>query len=237
MLPATWTSSAVSSDLQPYERNLFRFADVSGSDVILNLVDTAAEANILEGALYSSREIYRELSPKVHRLLVRPFELRDPAHPSRFRGGYETGVLYSAESISTAALERGYHRVRILRESPEMKIGINVSQVLINFDVRTDAIDIRVAPYSRKRAELADPDSYLVSQEFGRLSRAAGAGAIIYSSARGKSEGPCVAILRPDALKTGQPKSLNSAWSVKADINRSLWVNSETLETIEFEYQ
>lgn len=237
MLPATWTSSAVNSDLQPYDRNLFRFADASGSDAILNLVDTSAEAQTLEGVLYSSRDIYREVAVKIHRLLARPFELRSPEHPSRFRGGYETGVLYSAETMATAALERGYHRVRLLRESPEFEVGTNVPQVLINFDVKTDAIDIRVSPYSRRKSELEDPNSYAASQEFGRLARTAGAGAVIYSSARGKSDGPCVALLRPDALKTGQPKSLTSAWSVKATKKTAVWVNSETLEVLEFEYQ
>jgi hypothetical protein len=142
MLPATWTSSAVSSDLQPYERNLFRFADPEGASAIADLVDTAIEIEILERALYRSREINKVVPDKIHRLLARPFELQDPAHTSRFRGGYETGVLYSAESIATAALERGFHKVRFIRESVENIETTKNSQILISFDVRTDAIDI-----------------------------------------------------------------------------------------------
>jgi hypothetical protein len=236
MLPATWTSSAVSSDLQPYERNLFRFADPEGASAIADLVDTAIEIEILERALYRSREINKVVPDKIHRLLARPFELQDPAHTSRFRGGYETGVLYSAESIATAALERGFHKVRFIRESVENIETTKNSQILISFDVRTDAIDIRVSPYSRRKSELADPNSYAVSQEFGQLARIAGAGAIIYSSARGNTAAPCVAILRPDALKTGQPKALNSGWSIKATKESALWVNTETSETLEFFY-
>lgn len=236
MLPATWTSSAVSSDLQQYERNLFRFADPEGASAIADLVDTAIEVEVLERALYRSREIHIDVPDKVHRLLARPFELQDPAHASRFRGGYETGVLYSAESVATAALERGFHKVRFIRESVENIMSAKNSQILINFDVRTDAIDIRVSPYSRRKSELADPNSYAASQEFGRLARVAGAGAIIYGSARGSTTTPCVAVLRPDALKTGQPKYLNSGWSIKATKESALWVNTENSETLEFFY-
>lgn len=236
MLPATWTSNAVSSDLQPYERNLFRFADPEGASAIADLVDTAGEIEVLERALYRSREVHKVVPPNFHRLLARPFELQDPAHTSRFRGGYETGVLYSAESVATAALERGFHKVRFIRESVENIVKTNNSQILISFDVRTDAIDIRVSPYSRRKSELADPNSYVASQEFGRLARVAGAGAIIYGSARGNTAEPCVAVLRPDALKTGQPKSLNSGWSIKATKESALWVNTENSDTLEFFY-
>lgn len=231
-----WTSSAVSSNLEEYERNLFRFIDLEGAQAILNIVDSAAEVEILESVLYRNRQLGQKVPPKIHRLLARPFELRDPAHPSRFRGGYEPGVLYSAESIRTCALERGFHKVRFLRESPTLVDQKSIAQTLINFDVRTTAIDIRVAPYSRKATELLDPSSYTKSQEFADIARAAGAGAIIYSSARGISDSPCVAVLRSDALKTGQLKWLKNIWSVRATQEKSIWLNSETNETFEFQY-
>lgn len=231
-----WTSSAVSSDLQEYERNLFRFIDPDGAQGILDLVDNTHEADILEGILYRSREVVNNVPPRIHRLLARPFELHNPLFPSRFRSGYQPGVLYSAESISTAALERGYQKVRFLRETPELEIPSLQRQTLINFDVRTEAIDIRVAPYSAAQYELASPTSYVKSQEFTVVARESGAGAIIYSSARGACDGPCVAVLRVDALKNGQPKFLSYAWEIRATSERAMWVNSETSEKLEFIY-
>lgn len=236
MLPATWTSSAVNSDLQPYDRRLFRFAGRAGDDVLAEYVDSTEEINILENELYLARDVNQDVPSNFHRLLSRPFEMRDPIHETRFRSGYETGVLYSAESVATAALEVGFHRVRFLRESPDLDRNTNNQYVLINFEVATQAIDIRVSPYSDRRHELANPNSYASSQEFGRLARTSGAGAIVYGSARGIGVGPCVAVLKPSALKTGQPISLNSAWSVKADTKKALWINSETSEKFEFEY-
>ena len=236
MSRATWTSSAVNSDLEDYERNLFRFIDLEGLQAILNLVDDAAEAEIIEAVLYRSRNIGQVIPVKIHRLFARPLELRDPQLPSRFRGGYDPGVLYSAESIATCALERGFHKFMDLQESPELSNPPSVIQSLINFDVRTRAIDIRVAPYSSKHRELADPKSYTKSQEFGVVARSAGAGAIIYSSARGTGEGPCVAVLRSDALNSGQPNWIKNDWTVRVTREKSIWINSESNQTLEFKY-
>jgi hypothetical protein len=236
MSRATWTTSAVNSDLEPYQRSLNRFIDPEGGIGILNLVDTVEEALILEGVLYRNREISGQVPTGMHRLLARPFEMRDPQRPSRFRGGYEPGVLYSAETVTTAALERGFHKVKALRESPEMDAPSLQRQTLINFDVRTDAIDIRVAPYASDKYELQSSTSYEKSREFALVARQAEAGAIIYSSARGVGDGPCVAVLSATALKNGQPNFLSNAWDIRVDRERAIWENSETLEKLQFLY-
>lgn len=236
MSRATWTISAVKSDLQNYHRGLHRFIDPEGGIGILDLVDTAAEAQLLEDVLYRNREVVSDVPKYVHRLLARPFEMRIPIYPSRFRGGYEPGVLYSAETVATAALERGFHKVRALRESPEMDIPSVQRQTMINFEVATEAIDIRVAPYAADKYQLQSPTSYEKSQEFAQVARQASAGAIIYASARGASDGPCVAVLEFSALKTGQPTSLSNSWDVRADREKAIWENSETLEKLEYLY-
>jgi hypothetical protein len=236
MSRVTWNSATIDSDLQEYENNLFRFTDVTRWRAILNLVDTASEAEVFQSVLDVNRRMSKQVSQKLHPLLAQPFEMRDPAHPSRFRGGYEPGVLYAAETVSTCALERGFHKVRVVRESPELILGPSIGQTLINFDVRTRAIDIRVAPYSSKHRELADPNSYTKSQEFGVVARSAGAGAIIYSSARGTGEGPCVAVLRSDALNSGQPNWIKNDWTVRVTREKSIWINSESNQTFEFNY-
>ena len=157
MSSATWTSSAVSSNLEPYERDLFRFIDSDGYIATLNLVDNQDEAEQLEAILYNSRNEPFPQREKIHRVLAYPFENRSPNNLSRFRGGYEPGVLYAAETYKTAALERGYHKVRFIRDSESLQGELTHSQKLINFKVKTDSIDVRIKPFAKDQKIFSNP--------------------------------------------------------------------------------
>lgn len=112
---------------------------------------------------------------------------------SRFSNG-SYGVYYAGLSEETAIVESAFHRERFLRQSP----GVPGTRLEMRRYVTTLRRPMTLLPADRHK-ELLDPDSYAVSQSFGREVRDTGAWGLYYRSVR-HAGGRCVAAFRPPAL-------------------------------------
>lgn len=231
-----WTSVEVASNSDQYEATTYRFTSSDGREAIQDVSKSNRTVEIVEGLLYQHRSKIELPGVNLHRMLATPFERTDPGWVSRFRGSYDPGVYYCAESIETAASEFAFHRlVRFLRNSPELE-RLDNQVIMITTAVSTKGIDIRFPPYSNYNTQLQSPSDYSKTQEFGRTARAAGVGAVIYKSSRGDTPGACVAVLKPDAFKNPQQLTLKYSWHLTVFENKALWSDSEDLASMEFEY-
>ena len=120
---------------------------------------------------------------------------------SRFSDG-SYGVYYAAHSLATAVAEVSHHRAVFLRRTDEPAIDIDMRLIAAN--VEADLHDLRTPasaqPAERAWAEALDPDDYGPSQRLGIALRRAGSWGIRYPSVR-DTEGECVAVFRPRALR------------------------------------
>lgn len=222
----TWTPSEVFSNSEPFNESMWRLINKEGKSSTSKVVDTADEVDALEALVYHSRDIDRVDTGKLHRLIATPFQIRDSKNISRFRGPYDPGVLYAADSFECAAAEKSFRQVQVLKNSPEMtRIG-PTRHTAIHIAIKTKVIDVRLGPYSKDAKIFADPKKYEKTQEFGRIAREAGLGGIVYKSVRSSFPARCIAVLTPKAIAKPDPISSDENWELTVRANTALWINS-----------
>jgi len=208
---------------------MWRLINKEGKSSTSKVVDTADEIDALEALVYHSRDIDRVDTGRLHRLIATPFQMRDPKHVSRFRGPYDPGVLYAADSFDCAAAEKSYRQVQVLRNSPEMtRIGPS-QHTAIQIAIKTKVVDVRIGPYSKDARIFGDPKRYEKTQEFGRIAREAGLGGIVYKSVRNSFPARCIAALTPKAIAMPDPISSDENWELTVQENTALWINSGSI--------
>ena len=109
----------------------------------------------------------------------------------RFSGS-DRGAWYAARTLETAIAESTYHRARELAEVGAFETRMQMR--LYHADFRAEFHDLR--PRRQAFAPLYDPDSYAVSQPFGRDLLERGSNGIVYRSVRHEG-GECLACFRP----------------------------------------
>lgn len=115
------------------------------------------------------------------------------AKPSRFSDG-TFGVYYAGHDLKTAIAETAYHRGRFLREAgfPDERLDMRVYSVAVTGSYE----DLRALP---AEDPLYDPDSYALSQAFGKALYERERDGVVFRSVR-RPEGECVAAFRPRAI-------------------------------------
>lgn len=129
---------------------------------------------------------------------------------SRFTDG-SYGVFYAGNSLETAIAETKYHREKFLRYSKLPKIEIDM-RVLVT-DLKARFHDIK--DQKKEQPSIYDPDNYSDAQKLGKALRGNGLSSygIRYSSVR-YSDGQCIAVFRPTALKNcRQERHLCYVWN------------------------
>lgn len=231
-----WTLAEVASNADQFDSTTFRFTSSHGSEAIQHVSKSNRTVEVVEAVLYRSRSRIELPIANLPRMLATPFERTDPGRVSRFRGPYDPGVYYCAESVETAACEFAFHRlVKFLNDSPEVE-RLDSQAIMITVGVSTNGLDIRFPPYSNYNSELQSTSDYSRTQELGRTARMAGVGAVIYKSSRGDTSGACVALLKPDAFKNPQQLTLKNSWNLTVFDNKALWNDFDNSTSMEFEY-
>lgn len=117
-------------------------------------------------------------------------------HPglTRFTDG-TFGAYYAAETLDTAIAETKFHREKFLTASQEPPCRIQMREYLSK--VQKKLIDLSQGGYETFLDP--DPQSYPISQAFGREMREKLVWGLYYPSVRAKGR-KCVAIFRPPAL-------------------------------------
>ncbi len=231
-----WTLTEVDSNSEKFDSITYRFTSSDGRVAIQEVSNSTRTVDIVEKVLYQHRSMNTVSTGNLHRILATPFERVDPEWTTRFRGAFDPGVYYCAESVETAACEFGFHKLsNFLKASPDLE-RLETNIIMVTAAISTKGLDIRLPPYSKHNKVLQSVNDYSRTQELGRVARSAEIGAITYKSARGETSGACVAILRPSAFKNSQPSALKYSWHLTVFDNKALWNDSEDSASMEFEY-
>ncbi len=200
------------------------------------LVDTAAEQELLEELIESTKPVPPPGSEHLHYLLFTPFRYPPFDRGSRFRGPSDPGVFYGAEAIRTACAELGYWRWRFVTDSPALAGLEPKPQTVFAVAVRGTAIDLRRPPYVRRRKVWTDPVDYGPCQALAREARDDGVAVIRYESVRDPERGAAAAVLSPRGFARRKPVRAET-WYLAVTRERVRWNPAEGERRAGFEFQ
>lgn len=219
----TWMPHAVSSEARDWRASIWRIVEAQHVASTMKLVDNAAEQNLLESLLETSKPPLPDDAMGLGYLLATPFRY-DPIRPgSRFRGVSDPGVFYGAASIPTACAELGYWRWKFLMEAEGLDKIEPVAHTAFRADVHTTAVDLRASPFNRDAVIWLHPSDYSPTQAFARTARNADIGAIIYQSVRDPDAGWCAAILTPAAFSSKKHHPSTQTWWLAVHQDQVIW--------------
>ncbi len=231
----TWTPLAVSSEAHDWQASIWRVVEAQHVASTMKIVDNAAEQDLLESLLESSKPPFPESTAGLGRLLATPFRYDPLRTGSRFRSLTDPGVFYGAGSVRTACAELGYWRWQFLKDAEDLeKIG-PVAHTAFRADVRTNSVDLRVFPFNADAASWEHPTDYSATQAFARATREAAVGCIVYRSVRDPLPGWCAAVLTPAAFARKKPHSTMQTWWLAENQTEVIWRRDN--ETIVFAMQ
>lgn len=233
----TWTASALASEADRFAGPAWRLVEAQHVASSSKLLDDAGEQALLEEMLEASKPPLPEAGRRLHYLLSTPWRYRPGPGGSRFRGRYDPGVWYGAESITCAAAEIGYWRCRFLRDSEGLDRLDPLPWTAFRARIDTTAIDLAAPAFNQGRRAWLDPDDYTASQALALTAREAGLGAIRWPSVRHPEPRPwCLAVLRLDAFARPRPEPGAQTWFLTAGRNQALWQRAHGRERLAFQW-
>ena len=189
----------------------------------MKLVDDAAEQDLLERLLESSKPPRARGTAHLHYLLSTPFRYAPRRPGSRFRDRDDPGVFYAAQGVRTACMELGHWRWRFLMDAPALGELAPLPFTAFAVRIATRAVDLRRPPFDRDAAAWRDPDDYARTQAFARTAREAGVGAVRYASVRDATPAWCIALLTPEGFASPQPEPGEQTWWLRVTPRQALW--------------
>ncbi|WP_245845034.1 RES family NAD+ phosphorylase [Noviherbaspirillum humi] len=189
----------------------------------MKIVDTPNEQDILESLLESSKPALPDDLARLHYLLATPFRYWPGRGGSRFRGEFDPGVFYGAETIRTACAELGYWRWKFLQDADGLDHLDPVSHTGFKALFDTRVVDLRQPPFSADAAAWMHPADYRATQRFAAIAREAGIGGIVYQSVRDPEPGWNVALLTPRAFAKPSPDRFMQTWWLAVSKDGVVW--------------
>ena len=233
MSSSTWTPLAVSSEASDWRASIWRIVEAQHVASTMKVVDNAAEQDLLESLLETSKPPLPDDAGGLDYLLATPFRYGPIRPGSRFRGVSDPGVFYGAESIPTACAELGYWRWKFLMDSEDLDKIEPVAHTAFRADVHTLSVDLRTSPFNRDAELWLHPSDHSGTQAFARVAREADIGAIVYQSVRDPKAGWCAAILTPAAFSSKKHHPSTQTWWLAVHQDQVSWRRHR--ETIVFQ--
>lgn len=235
------TPAAVTSNQESFDDITYRLVLREAAVATQRVTDSKEEFDLIENLVAISASKFGDATGVLHPLLAKPFTTKNHRGGSRFGAESSGGIFYSALSLETSAAERGFYVQKLLRDSPNLK---NISQphTEINVHIRTQIVDVRVAPFNQATHVFEDKNSYSKTQEFGEVVRQTNVLGVKYKSVRLKNGSPCLALFSPDGFAKKTPAKVDSQWSCYATENLVRWTNPYAFEngsslSFEFSYE
>ena len=224
----TWTPVVIASKATHFSETLCRFVVKNAHSSIAKITDTDNELILVESAISRHIITFNEEFRDLHPLLQLPFNAKEYPGGSRFRAQFDAGVFYGADTIKTAAAERGYHQHLFVKSSPELLKSGATPFTFFTVKIAMNLVDVRKPPFSKSPEVFNNKNSYIDSQRFASLVRVSGVPGIKYSSLRNPSVGSCVALLSPAGFASQQPTSWDENWLCIADSKGARWLNESS---------
>jgi RES domain len=204
-----WFERGVRSRAAP----LWRGVEAQHIVASMRLVDSAAEQQVLEELLETSKPALPAGAEGQHYLLATPFRYR-PRHESRFRPAGSAGLWYGAEELETACAEVAYWKWRFLTDSAVLATqALHTQHTFFQAQVSGRCVDLMAAPWSKSAAAWTHKTDYRACQHLAGAAREHAVAWVRYASARNRP-GRCGAVLVPAALSL-KPGFVQQTWACK----------------------
>lgn len=208
-----WTRCGASSELRPLLLRPCRAVEAQRVWSTRKLVDSWAEAELLEELLSRSERLAFP-SPEeegLHELLSEPLRQPPLPHGSRFGKTTEMGLWYASESERTAFAEIAYYRLLFLAGTSADLGPVKVELVTFRVPVSSDrGIDLTRPPFDAWRQVLASKTDYAATQALGSAMRRDGVEVFRYVSARDVEGGVNVGLFTARAFAAAQPRQFRT---------------------------
>jgi RES domain len=232
-----WTRAALSSELKPYERAVWRLVEAQHQVSTMKLVDSLGEQDVLENLIERTKPAYPVECGGLHYLFKTPFRY-GAAYPkgSRFRrAGLTPGVYYACEEPRTAVAEMAFHRLLFFAESPQTPWPANPSEYTgFSAALRTRRmLDLTVPPLDRDAELWRRPTDYVPCQALADVAREAEAEIIRYGSVRDMAGGTNAAALTCAAFAKADPLEAQT-WRIGVGENGAYAIREFPPDRVEF---
>ena len=204
-----WTPDALSSELKPYKRALWRLVEAQHHVSTMKLVESLAEQDVLENLIEQTKPAYPVECGRLHYLFKTPFRY-GAVYPngSRFRrAGLTPGVYYASEEPRAAVAEMAFYRLLFFAELPETPWPANPSEYT-GFSAAIETrrmLDLTSPPLDRDAALWRRLTDYGPCQALADAARVAEAEIIRYGSVRDPAGGANAAVLSCAAFANVEP--------------------------------
>ncbi|WEN42045.1 hypothetical protein CKCBHOJB_01630 [Thauera sp. GDN1] len=178
----------------------------------MKIVDDAAEQDVLEQLLESSKPPRPSGVPTLDYLLASPFRYDPRRGGSRFRGATDPGVFYGAQGVRTACAELGYWRWKFLHDAVDLERIEPVAHTAFRVRLAAVVADLREPPFAIDLDAWKHPTDYGATQAFARVAREARIGGIVYPSVRDPEPAWCIAVLDAAAFASPRPDPGKQTW-------------------------
>lgn len=222
----TWTPAAIASKATHFTETLCRFVVKNSHSSIAKITDSNDELIRVENAITRQVNNFDNEFADLHPLMKLPFIAKAYPRGSRFRGQFDAGVFYGANTIETAAAERGYHHHVFVRDSPGLVNSGATPFTFFTVKISMKLVDVRKVAFSKHHSVFYNKKSYADSQRFASSVRESDVPGIKYASVRNLNKGSCVAMFSPSGFELRQPTTWDEDWLCLADSNGARWINN-----------
>lgn len=212
MSSTIWTPLAVSSEARAWAAPAWRMVEAQHVASTMKIVDDAAEQDVLEQLLESSKPPRPSGVPTLDYLLASPFRYDPRRGGSRFRGATDPGVFYGAQGVRTACAELGYWRWKFLHDAVDLERIEPVAHTAFRVRLAAVVADLREPPFAIDLDAWKHPTDYGATQAFARVAREARIGGIVYPSVRDPEPAWCIAVLDAAAFASPRPDPGKQTW-------------------------
>ncbi len=200
MSEAAWDTSWLESGVNHMTMRAWRGVEAQHVVSTMRLVDNAAEQDVLEQLLETSKPSLPKMKSSKHYLIPAPFRYR-PQHQSRFRRAGTLGVWYGAEELYAACAEVAYWRHRFILDSALLSnTQLLTEHTFFLAEVKGKVIDLTSPPWVKARAVWTHGSEYAETQAVADAAKEVGVQWLCYESVRAPGK-RCAAVLDVEALE------------------------------------
>lgn len=233
----TWTPAALSSELRPYQRAVWRIVEAQHRVSTMKLVDSLGEQDVLENLIEETKPAYPAECGGSHYLFKTPFRY-GAAYPSgsRFRrAGLTPGVYYASEEPRAAVAEMAFYRLLFFAESPQTPWPTNPSEYTgFSAALKTRRmLDLTAPPLDRDAALWRRLTDCGPCQALADVARTAEAEIIRYGSVRDAAGGANAAVLSCAAFADVEPLEAQT-WRIGVGENGAYAIREFPPDRVEF---
>lgn len=223
-----WQPEWVDKHCAKLVMSAFRLVETQHIAATMQLVDSAAEQDMLEQMLEGSKPPMPKSGMGVHYLLAAPFRY-SPQTGSRFRAVSDLGIWYGADDQFSACSEIAYWRQRFLLDSAGL-VKTTIATELSMYEASVDgfSIDLLAPPWNQAEGDWKHPSDYSQTQQLGRAVRnSTKVRWIRYASVRAHGH-LCAAVFDPKILSMKTQDGRYEQWHCHTSKDRVTMSNGST---------